>query len=86
MIIAGAIGAITGFLVDSAGLVVIALLKTDEPTGPDSVFGASVSDVESYVLLGAGGVGLLAASWTWRRLRPRGLPELGEEGEAERAQ
>jgi preprotein translocase subunit SecG len=84
LIIAAAIGALAGFLVDSASLVVVALLQTDQPTGADTVFGASVTTVESYLRLAAGGVGLLAASTAWRRLRPRGLDELGEEGEPRR--
>ncbi len=84
--IAAAIGALAAFLVDSAGLVVLALLKTDERTGPDTVFGASVSDVQLYLLIVAGGVGLLAASWVWRRLRRRPIRELAEQGEAEWAE
>lgn len=84
--IAGAIGAITGFLVDTAGLIVLGLLKTDEPAGPDTVFGASASDVASYVLLGAGGIALLVASLVWRRRPSRPVYELDEEGEAERVE
>lgn len=66
--IAAAIGALAAFLVDSAGLVVLALVT-------------SSSDAENYLLLASGGIGLLAASWAWRRLRPRRLHDLREEGE-----
>jgi hypothetical protein len=72
--IATALGALAGFLVDSAGLVVLALLDV------------SVATADSYLLLIAGGVGLLAASLAWRRLRPPRYPELQPEGEAERAE
>ncbi len=82
--IACAIGLIVAFLVDSAGLVVLAMLEIDRTAGPDTVFGAHVPDVETYVHLGAFGIGLLAASGAWRLLRPRHLHELREEGEPER--
>lgn len=64
----------------------IALLQTDEATGPDTVFGAAVSTVQSYLLLVSGGVALLVASAAWRRLRPRDLTELDAEPEGARAE
>ncbi len=70
--IAAAIGALAAFLVDSAGLVVLALFP-------------SLSGAEPYLLLVSGGVGLLVASWAWRRLRPHRLHDLLAEAEREGA-